>query len=109
MTIKRGVSFILTITVRDANEDPIDLTGATARAEVRSRAAKAATLILDLAPTISDATGGVISINVPPAQTADLEPGVGKWDLLLDMPGGDTLEVIPTEDITIAATATEPA
>jgi len=108
MTIKRGVSFILTITVRDANGDPVDLTGATPRSQVRSRAAKAATLILDLAPTISDPTGGVISINRPASETAALEPGAGKWDLLVDMPSGDTLEVVPTEDITIVATATEP-
>lgn len=108
MTIYRGASFILTITVQDANGDPVDLTGATARAEVRKRAAVSSTLILNLAPTITNAAGGVIAINVSGDVTAALEPGSGKWDLVVETAGGDTLVIVPTEDITIEALATAP-
>lgn len=108
MTIYRGASFILSITVQDSDGNPVDLTGATARAEVRSRAAKSATLILDLAPAITNAAGGVITINVSGDDTAALEPGAGKWDLVVETAGGDTLLVVPTEDITIEALATAP-
>lgn len=106
MTIYRGASFILTINVRDTDGNPVDLTGATARAEVRRRAAVSSALVLDLAPAITDQAGGIITINIPGATTAALEPGTGKWDLLVDMPGGDTLVLVPPSDITIEATAT---
>lgn len=109
MTLYRGASFILTIAVTDPAGDPVDLTGATARAEIRTRAAKASSLILDLAPSITDAAGGIITINVPAATTAVLEPQTGKWDLLVETSGGDTLLIVPTEEINISALATEPA
>lgn len=105
MTIYRGASFKLTILVKDPAGDPIDLTGGTALAEVRKRAAVSSTLILDLAPTITSPTAGEITINVPPATTATLEPQTAKWDLLVTL-GTDTLVIVPTEDITIAPLAT---
>lgn len=108
-TIYRGASFILGVVVKDSNGDPYDLTGATARAEVRRRAAPTAELVLDLEPTITLAPGGVISINVSAAATAGLEPQTAKWDLIVDTAGGDSLVIVPPEDIVIAPLATAPA
>lgn len=109
LTIYRGASFLLTTTVKDEAGAAIDLTGATVRAEIRTRAAVSATLLLDLAPTISDGPGGVITINISPAATAALSPQVAKWDMVADMPGGDALVIVPTDDIQILPLATAPA
>lgn len=108
MTIYRGASFILTITVQDADGFPVDLTGATVRAQVHTRAAKSSAMILDLAPAITDAVNGVITINRSAAVTAVLEPQSGVWDLMVTTAAGDTLLIVPTEEITISALATPP-
>lgn len=105
MTIYRGITFKLVILVKDAAGAAIDLTGASARAQVRKRAAVSSALILDLQPSVTNPTAGEITISRPPAETAALAPQVGKWDLLVDM-DDETIVVIPTADIEIMSLAT---
>ncbi len=66
------------------------LTGWTALAMVRTNPQRH--LILDLAPVITNATGGEITISLTDEETAAIEtPGDYVWDLVLERPSGERL------------------
>lgn len=77
-----GETFSASLTCLDDLGDPFDLTGYTARAQVRL-SPTSETVALDLAPTIPTPANGVILIEV---ETADVDPGIYYWDLVLDTP-----------------------
>jgi hypothetical protein len=88
-----GATLSLSFTAKDLVGDPVDLTGYTARAEVRPTISSS-TLTLNLAPTIPTPANGVISINIADEVTALIEPGAYVWGLVLVTPAGG---VIPIE------------
>jgi hypothetical protein len=88
-----GATLSLSFTARDEDGDPVDLTGYTARAEVRPTISSS-TLTLNLVPTIPTPANGVISISIADEVTALIEPGVYVWGLVLVTPAGG---VIPIE------------
>ena len=71
-------------------DNPVDLTGFTAESTVRRTENPSAELYIDLAPTITDFTGGEITIPaMTHTQTGALEfTGNFKWDLVL-VSGGE--------------------
>lgn len=88
-----GATLSLSFTCKDENGDPVDLTGYTARAEVRPTVSSDV-LTLDLSPTIPTPANGIISVNIDDAVTALIEPGAYVWGLVLETPAGG---VIPIE------------
>jgi hypothetical protein len=88
-----GGTLSLSFTCKDNEGDPVDLTGYSARAEVRPTISSEE-VTLDLAPTIPTPANGVISINIPDEVTATIEPGSYVWGLVLVTPTGG---VIPIE------------
>lgn len=88
-----GATLSLSFTCKDEEGDPVDLTGFTARAEVRPTISSD-TLTLDLAPTIPTPANGIISVSIADTVTADIEPGAYVWGLVLETPAGG---VIPIE------------
>jgi hypothetical protein len=88
-----GATLSLSFTCKDEAGDPVDLTGYTARAEVRPTISSD-TLTLDLAPTIPTPANGVISVSIADEVTATIEPGAYVWGLVLETPAGG---VIPIE------------
>lgn len=88
-----GATLSLSFTCKDEEGDPVDLTGYTARAEVRPTVSSE-TLTLDLAPTIPTPANGVISVEIDDATTTTIEPGAYVWGLVLETPSGG---VIPIE------------
>lgn len=88
-----GATLSLSFTCKDEDGDPVDLTGFTARAEVRPTISSE-TLTLDLAPTIPTPANGVISVSIADTVTAGIEPGAYVWGLVLETPSGG---VIPIE------------
>jgi hypothetical protein len=88
-----GATLSLSFTAKDEDGDPVDLTGYTARAEVRPTISSS-TLTLNLAPTIPTPANGVISISIADEVTALIEPGAYVWGLVLVTPAGG---VIPIE------------
>lgn len=93
LTLLRGSPFIpVSIFCFDAPDlsKASDITGWTAWAEVRS--APDETLILDLAPTISDPENGVVTLPAIEEKTTALLPdGKFEWDLILQDPSGQRL------------------
>ena len=83
----QGATFGLSMTYKDANGTVINLTGYTARMQVRSKAS-APTTILSLSSisaagiTLGGAAGTIV-INISASGTAALEPGDYVYDLEL--------------------------
>jgi hypothetical protein len=69
------------ITCLDSAGAPVDLTGYTPYAQVRDP--DTGTLKLDLAPVVSDAAAGQITMNPSDEDTTDAPHGKWKWDLIL--------------------------
>lgn len=88
-----GATLSLSFTCKDENGDPVDLTGYSARAEVRPTVSSEE-VTLDLAPTIPTPANGIISVSIADEVTAAIEPGTYVWGLVLETPAGG---VIPIE------------
>ncbi|MGW0486215.1 hypothetical protein [Nonomuraea sp. NPDC003214] len=87
--------FILT---QGVDKEPIDLTGAQVRAQIRTNHSAAAPLLHDLAAaghlTITDAAAGIATMLIPGAVSAAWEWRVGVWDLELVDAGGRPLRLL---------------
>ena len=79
---------------RDKQGDPVDLTGWTAEAEVRRGAGQS--VILDMSPTISDPTNGVIQFVNVNQNVTDVKAGSYFWDLVLRDAAGNAKGVFIT-------------
>lgn len=88
-----GATLSLSFTCKDDAGDPVDLTGYTARAEVRPTISSDE-VTLDLSPTIPTPANGVILVSVPDELTAAVAPASYVWGLVLETPAGG---VIPIE------------
>lgn len=88
-----GATLSLSFTCKDDAGDPVDLTGFSARAEVRPTISSS-TITLNLAPTIPTPANGIISVSIADEVTASIEPGAYVWGLVLVTPAGG---VIPIE------------
>ena len=88
-TISRGAACEpLVITIKDKTlQTPIDFTGYRAFAYIKH--APTEDLILDLAPNVTNAAGGEITIPaISPAVTSTIPAGSYKWDLVLESSTG---------------------
>lgn len=88
-----GATLSLSFTCKDETGDPVDLTGYSARAEVRPTVSSEE-VTLDLSPTIPTPANGIISVSISDEITAAIEPGAYVWGLVLETPAGG---VIPIE------------
>ncbi len=88
-----GATLSLSFTCKDENGTAVNLTGYTARAEVRPTISSS-TITLNLSPTIPTPANGIISISIADEVTALIEPGAYVWGLVLVTPAGG---VIPIE------------
>lgn len=71
----------LEMTCKDDAGNPVDLTGWTARAQVRKSYGSA--LLIDMNPVISDPVNGKVFLDVSGAETSTVPQGSYKWDLVL--------------------------
>lgn len=89
--IEQGATFNRTVVWKDSNEDPVNLTGYTARMQVR-KAVTSPTTILDLTTENSKiALGGAlgtITLTLAPTDTETLETFCGVYDLELQSASG---------------------
>jgi hypothetical protein len=92
---------------KDANNAPVNLTGWKPFAEVRKK--PGASVIIDLAPVLSDALNGEITIpKWTDEQTYDLKLGDFQWSLILEDPAGDRRGPYIQGSFIITATPTKP-
>ncbi len=91
-----------------ADDHVVDLTGYTPKAEVRRTSDSE--LILDLNPSVTDATGGEITI--PPISSDDTQDfdfvGTFRWDLVLVNGSGDRLGPYVKGPFVVADNITQP-
>jgi len=88
-----GATLNLSFTCKDENGDPVNLSGYSARAEVRETISSDEVL-LDLAPTIPTPANGIILVEVADTVTATIPAGSYVWGLVLVT---DEDKVIPIE------------
>ena len=98
----------IVVTVTDSAGDPFDLAGSTVAAKIKDTDG---TVILDLAPAITDEAGGIITITITDEQTVGLAPAVNlAWDLILTIPDASPndmpLPPIVSGTVTILKTVT---
>ena len=92
------------ITCTDSAGDPFDLTSSQVSASLKD---VKGVEILDLAPVITDAGAGIITITITDEQTALL--GVtprAAWDLILELSDGTILPPIVGGNVSITETVT---
>ena len=106
LRIIQGCTFTaLEFQTQDVAGNPVDLTGYNVAAEVR--VACGTTVILDLAPAITDAANGTITIPEIDDETTDTLPkGSYQWDLLLE-DGSDNRQQILQGRFDIICTITD--
>jgi hypothetical protein len=86
---------------------PIDLTGWTIWAYVKSTVAGA--LVLDLNPTVSSPTTGKVDLSMTDTETFALNPGNFFWDLILQNPTGERIGPLFSGSFNVIRPVTDPA
>lgn len=90
--IDQGARWSLAFTWQDSNGDPVDLTGYTINAQVRTTYADSGgTLLAEATATITDEAGGEFTLSIPAATTEAMTPGSWLWDVEAD-PGDGEVE-----------------
>lgn len=105
-TVKRGDTWSFSFVWKNGNT-PIDLSGCTAKMQVRKR--KTGTLLGEVSSTNGISIIGVdgeVNVSFPPVVTALIEPGIHETDLQItftstgEVKSSDTLTITVLEDIT---------
>lgn len=89
-TCKKGTTFQRQLRFKDVNELTMDLTGYSARMQVRETA-ESEDIIIDLSDDGSievDEEHGIISLEIPAAITTELPVGSWKYDIELETADG---------------------
>lgn len=90
----------------DIEDNPVNLTGCAAWAKVRRGSASGEEL-LDLAPAITNAAQGIVTVpEIPHGDLSDLPPGTHAWDLLIEDETGSRRGPYLTGKFVIARTVT---
>jgi hypothetical protein len=107
LSMTKGVTFgPVLFYLADEDEVAVDLTGWTVFAEVRASAN--GSVIFDLQPQITNPEEGEITIEHTDEQTADLTPGLFRWDLILENPAGQRLGPYIVGSCNISAPISQP-
>ena len=93
----------VTMTFKDGDGNPINLTGWSVWAEARIHAT-----VINLAPTITDAAGGVVTISMTDEQTSLFEANQLNWDIMLENPSGERHGPYIKGTLTITRAVTQP-
>lgn len=98
LTIQQGATFELRFAIQDDSDDPIDLSGFSARMQIRvAHGAEEALVALD-----TQSLGGIaittelgeIVVSIHANETAQLPAVVGRYDFKLIEPGGTVVRLI---------------
>ena len=90
--IDQGADFTTTVTVTDSNGDAVSLAGYSAAAQIRKSYSSSTSTAFTT--SISNASGGEITITLTDIQTAALEAGRYLYDVLITASGGDKTRVV---------------
>lgn len=88
LSIYEGDTVKFTVTVKDSNNAAVNLTGYTAKAQLKTSYTDASPI--NFVTAITSPTTGVVTISLAPATTAALDPSKSYiWDFQLTEPSGD--------------------
>ena len=90
--IDQGATFTTTVTVTDANDSAVNLSGYSVAAQIRKR--HQSTSSVAFTASVSDASSGEITISLTPTQTTALEQGRYVYDVLITASGGTKTRVV---------------
>jgi len=90
--IDQGADFTTTVTVTDSNGDAVSLVGYSAAAQIRKSYSSSTSTAFTT--SVSNASGGEITITLSDSQTAALEAGRYLYDVLITASGGDKTRVV---------------
>ena len=90
--IDQGADFTTTVTVTDSNGDAVSLVGYSAAAQIRKSYSSSTSTAFTT--SISNASGGEITITLSDSQTSALEAGRYLYDVLITASGGDKTRVV---------------
>lgn len=97
-TMEQGARFVRTLTYKNEDGQPIDLTGYSVRMDIRGGKSKSATLIHDLATagdiSITDAAGGEVTVDIPDETTAGFSFGTAFHDVELEDSAGNVTRLV---------------
>lgn len=97
MVLEQGATFNLVVTWRNPDQTPIDLTGYTAKMQVRPSKGSAdviATFSTDDATIVLGGSLGTVMFDVDAADTALLPAGVYVYDLEMKSSGGQVTRLL---------------
>ena len=101
--IERGSDFELILTYKDSNGVSINLSGCSVDAELKETADLSSAVLLQFTATITNASGGEITLSLTKAQTSSLVYAVGPnykykkeyaYDVLLNLTTGKTVRIL---------------
>ena len=90
--IDQGADFTTTVTVTDSNGDAVSLVGYSAAAQIRKSYSSSTSTAFTT--SVSNASGGEITITLSDSQTAALEAGRYLYDVLITASGGAKTRVV---------------
>jgi len=80
LSVRLGDTETVSVTVQDSAGSPIDITGRSYAAQIRSTASSS-TVLATFTCSITNASAGQFACTLSAATTAALSPGTGVWDL----------------------------
>lgn len=103
LVLYQGDDFNLTLTVTDADGNPVDYTGYIAACQIRETP-PALDVLAELVATI---TGNVIALHLPAAESALIAVARATWDVQVSSPGG-VVTTLAAGRVAIAPEVTRP-
>jgi membrane protein YqaA with SNARE-associated domain len=94
-TVYQGAAWSLQLKLKDSTGTVMDLTGYTARAQIRQT--KTATVVLAEMSTVNGAitiAAGVVTLSLTPAQTSAIKVARAVYDLELTPPSGASFRLV---------------
>lgn len=91
ITIEQGATFQMSLLWKDSAGDPVNVTGYTARMQVREKVTSTTTLLSltsDAGDIVLGGTAGTIDVTASATATAAIDEKRGVYDIELVSPGG---------------------
>lgn len=102
LTITRGDTETLIITIKNSASVPTDITGRTYRAQIRATK-DAATIAAAFTCVVTDAVNGVVTCTLTPGQTSTLSVGTQFWDFEETITAGNIVTTIVAGTVNVLA------
>lgn len=103
LTITRGDTETLVVTITDGNSTPIDVTGRTYRAQIRSQQ-DSTTIKASFVCVVTDGAAGKVTCTLSSINSASLSAGLYFWDF--EENASEVISTIISGNVTVLADVT---